>query len=59
MLVCIGTEDHVATVEEAREIAESAPRGRVEVFEGAGHILSLDQPERFRAVLDEFLEETR
>lgn len=57
VLVCIGTDDHLTTVEEARAIADSAQDGRLEVFEGAGHILSLDQPDRFRQVLDAFLEE--
>lgn len=59
LLVCVGTGDHLTTVEEARSVAASAPRGRLEVFEGAGHILSLDQPDRFRQVLDTFLEECR
>jgi pimeloyl-ACP methyl ester carboxylesterase len=58
-LVCVGTGDHLTSVEEARSIADSAPRGRLEVFEGAGHILSLDQADRFRRVLDAFLEECR
>jgi pimeloyl-ACP methyl ester carboxylesterase len=58
-LVCVGTGDHLTTVEEARSIADSAPRGRLEVFEDAGHILSLDQSDRFRSVLDAFLEESR
>jgi pimeloyl-ACP methyl ester carboxylesterase len=57
-LVCVGTEDQLTNVDEARAIAASAPGGRVEVFEGAGHILSLDQPERFRRVLDAFLAES-
>lgn len=59
LLVCVGTGDHLTTVEEARLIADSAPRGRLEVFEDAGHILSLDQPDRFRNVLEAFLEECR
>jgi pimeloyl-ACP methyl ester carboxylesterase len=58
-VVCVGTGDHLTTVEEARSIADSAPRGRLEVFEGAGHVLSLDQADRFRRVLDAFLEESR
>lgn len=58
-LVCVGTEDHLTTVDEARSIADSAANGRVEVFEGAGHILSLDEPERFRRVIDAFLRECR
>lgn len=59
LLVCVGTGDHLTSVEEAQAIADSAPRGRLEVFEDAGHILSLDQPDRFRNVLEAFLEECR
>jgi pimeloyl-ACP methyl ester carboxylesterase len=58
-LVCVGTDDHLSNVDEARAIAASAPRGRLEVFNGAGHILSLDQPDGFQRVLDAFLEECR
>lgn len=58
-LVCVGTGDHLTSVDEARSIADSAPRGMLKVFEGAGHILSLDQPDRFRRVLDSFLEDCR
>jgi pimeloyl-ACP methyl ester carboxylesterase len=59
LLVCVGTGDHLTSVEEAQSIADSAPRGRLEVFEEAGHILSLDQPDRFRNVLEAFLGECR
>ncbi|HLF67947.1 MAG TPA: alpha/beta hydrolase [Gaiellaceae bacterium] len=55
VLVCVGDEDEVVSVEEARAIADSALRGRLEVFPGAGHIVNLDAPERFEAVLLEFL----
>ena len=37
------------------EIVEVAPTGRLEIFEGAGHFISFDQPERFNRVLLEFL----
>jgi len=59
LLVCVGDRDEVVPVEEAREIADSALQGRLEVFEGAGHFLATDQPERFDAVLLEFLSQWR
>jgi pimeloyl-ACP methyl ester carboxylesterase len=38
-------------VDEARQIAASAPNGRLEVVEGAGHVVSVDAPERFNQIL--------
>jgi pimeloyl-ACP methyl ester carboxylesterase len=55
VLVCVGTEDELVSVDEARELADRALDGRVEVFEGAGHFVAVDQPERFNAVLLEFV----
>jgi len=55
VLVCVGEADEIVSVEEARAIAGSALDGTLEVFEGAGHLLSIEQPERFDAVLEGFL----
>jgi 2-hydroxymuconate-semialdehyde hydrolase len=55
LLLVVGTEDELLSVEEARAIVESAPDGRLEVIEGAGHFVNLDAPDRFNAVLREFL----
>lgn len=54
-LVATGSADALVPVEAAREVAASAPDGRVEVFEGAGHVPNLEQPERFNTVLLDFL----
>ncbi|HSI98101.1 MAG TPA: alpha/beta hydrolase, partial [Gaiellaceae bacterium] len=59
LLVCVGDADEIVSVEEARALAASALRGSLEVFPGAGHILSLDRPDRFGAVLLEFLAQWR
>ncbi|MDX6505057.1 MAG: hypothetical protein QOE29_2182 [Gaiellaceae bacterium] len=59
LLVCVGTEDDILRVDEATELAAAAPHGRLEVFAGAGHLLSLDQPERFADVLVDFLARCR
>jgi pimeloyl-ACP methyl ester carboxylesterase len=55
LLVCVGDRDEVVAVDEARALAATALNGRLEVFEGAGHFVSLDQPERFNAVLLDFV----
>lgn len=57
LLVCVGDGDEVVSVDEARSLADSAIRGSLEVFGGAGHWLTLEQPARFDALLLEFLEE--
>jgi len=55
LLVCIGDRDDVVSVDESRELASGALRGTLEVFPGAGHFVSVEQPDRFNAVLLEFL----
>ena len=55
LLVCVGDQDEIVSVDESRELASNALRGSLEVFEGAGHLVSVDQPERFTSVLLEFL----
>jgi pimeloyl-ACP methyl ester carboxylesterase len=59
LVVAVGDQDEILPVEEARSIAESAPDGRLEVVEGAGHVVSLDAPERFNEILREFLQQAR
>lgn len=59
LLACVGDADEIVSVEEARTIADAALRGSLEVFPGAGHLLTVEQPERFRAVLTEFLAQWR
>jgi pimeloyl-ACP methyl ester carboxylesterase len=54
--IVVGTEDPFLPVEEAREIVDSAPNGRVEVIEGAGHFTSIDRRNRFNELLGEFLQ---
>ncbi len=57
LLVCAGDRDEVVPVEEARSIAEDALRGSFSLFPGAGHFLTVDQPDRFNDVLLEFLDQ--
>jgi pimeloyl-ACP methyl ester carboxylesterase len=55
LLVCAGSEDEILTVAEAERLAASAHNGRLEVFAGAGHLPSLEQPAAFNRVLLDFL----
>lgn len=56
VLVCVGDQDELVSVDESRELASKALAGTFEVFEGAGHFPSLEQPVRFNEVLLEFVE---
>lgn len=51
LLVCVGSDDDIVPVDEAREFATTALLGSLEIFVGAGHLLSLEQPERFDETL--------
>ena len=52
----VGTLDDPGTVESMHHLASEVPAARLEVFEGAAHMLNLEQPERFTSVLHEFLD---
>ncbi len=55
LLVCVGDRDELLSVDEARELAAGALEGSVEIFAGAGHLPSVEQPERFSEVLLDFV----
>ncbi len=57
LLVVTGDEDPLLAPEEARALASSAPNGRAVVIEGAGHLPSLQQPDRFNQELLGFIGE--
>jgi pimeloyl-ACP methyl ester carboxylesterase len=59
LLVCVGDQDELVTVDEARELAARALDGRIEVFADAGHFVAVDQPLRFNEVLLDFLSQWR
>ena len=39
------------------ELARALPNGRLEIIDDAGHLPMVDAPERFAALLTEYLEE--
>lgn len=51
LLVMLGTLDDPGTSESMRHLAQAVPGARLEVFEGAAHMLNLEQPRRFNALL--------
>jgi pimeloyl-ACP methyl ester carboxylesterase len=54
-VVATGDSDPLLTVDEARAVAALAPQGRLELFPGAGHLVSVEQPEEFNGVLLDFV----
>jgi pimeloyl-ACP methyl ester carboxylesterase len=57
-LIVWGDRDTIIPVEHARIGHELMPGSRLEVFEGVGHFPPLQQPERFVAVLEDFIATT-
>lgn len=58
-LVVHGTEDVVIDPANAALLAQRIPGARLEWLKGAGHLLFWEQPERFAAVVADFLLEAR
>ncbi|MFC3453915.1 3-oxoadipate enol-lactonase [Amycolatopsis speibonae] len=58
-LVIAGAEDPATPVEHAEVIAGGIPDARLAVVEGAAHLGSFEQPERFTALILEHLEAAR
>jgi pimeloyl-ACP methyl ester carboxylesterase len=55
MLLLEGSEDAVATKKSRDALKAAYPRARVHAFEGAGHGLSLERPDEWKAVVGGFL----
>jgi 3-oxoadipate enol-lactonase len=54
-LVVQGTADQVVDPDNAGVLARLLPNARVELFDGAGHLLYWEQPKRFARVVTDFL----
>src|SRR3954471_14250771 len=57
VLIVWGARDPIIPVSHGEDAHRALPGSRLEVFEGAGHMLQLEQPGRFIAVLERFLDE--
>ena len=56
-LVIGGTADVITPPWEARRVASLIPGARCELFEGGGHMLMLEQPDRLNSVIEGFARE--
>jgi pimeloyl-ACP methyl ester carboxylesterase len=54
-LIAVGTEDSYITVDVAKQMHQSIPNSRLEIFEGIGHLPNLEAPDRFNATLHDYL----
>jgi pimeloyl-ACP methyl ester carboxylesterase len=58
VLIVWGQRDPIIPVSHGREAHQLLPGSRLEIFEGAGHMPQLEEPNRFATVVGAFLEET-
>jgi pimeloyl-ACP methyl ester carboxylesterase len=56
-LIAVGDRDKSDFRQGAEVLATTLPNARLEIIEGAGHLAPLETPDRFRALLLEFLDE--
>ena len=56
-LVVGGAQDDFIPVEESRGMQAGIPDSRLEVIEEAGHLVNLEQPDKFRQTLEQFLKD--
>lgn len=54
MLIAMGSEDNAALVEDSAAMAEQNATMQFSLYEGAGHSVFLEQPERFNSELSAF-----
>jgi pimeloyl-ACP methyl ester carboxylesterase len=54
-LVLCGEADALTPPDHARELADTLPNARLEMIEGAGHMLTLEQPARVGSLLADWL----
>jgi len=57
-LIVWGSADPIIPVEHAHEAHAAIEGSRLEIFEGVGHYPHVEAPERFAALLTEFIEST-
>jgi proline iminopeptidase len=54
-LIIVGRHDFITNVAMAQEMARHIPNVRLEIFEDSGHFASVEEPEKFRQVVKEFV----
>lgn len=55
LLVIVGDEDEIASVADARQMAEASTQGKLAIIEGAGHLSVLEQPAQCARVIEQWL----
>jgi 3-oxoadipate enol-lactonase len=55
VLVICGADDRITPPPTNKRIAEAVPGARFELLSGAGHLPNLEVPERFNALVRDFL----
>ncbi|ELZ32436.1 alpha/beta hydrolase [Halogeometricum pallidum JCM 14848] len=55
-LVCAGADEKWRSVASVKYAAELIPDARFELFEGSGHCITVEEPDRFNRVLSDFIE---
>lgn len=55
LLVVVGSEDEIAPVADARQMAEATARGKLEIIEGAGHLAVMEQPSESARIIEQWL----
>lgn len=58
-LVITSSADTLISPELSRAMAEAIPNARLETIEGAGHLSNLEAPERFNALLSDFVKQVQ
>lgn len=56
VLVIVGEEDVITAPSESRAMAAALPNATLAQIAGAGHLVSLEQPQAFEAILEDFLD---
>jgi pimeloyl-ACP methyl ester carboxylesterase len=58
VLIIWGARDPIIPVRHGEHAHQAIPGSRLEIFDGVGHLPQLEAPERFVAVLEQFLQQT-
>jgi proline iminopeptidase len=56
LLACTGRDDRTCPPAASERIAELAPKGQLHIFEKAGHMTFVEQPEQYVRVVGDFLD---
>ncbi|MFA6266978.1 MAG: alpha/beta fold hydrolase [Pseudolabrys sp.] len=54
-MVVVGSADRLTTVDMARSIASDIPGAELSIIEGAGHLVNIEEPEKFNSIVVDFL----